>query len=105
MERDPVMIIYHVKSGQEEKLEGLIKKAWGLYQKEGLVHAKPHSCVLIPESDTSYAFVQSFAWVSSLATEYRSKAFDQIWDQMQSLCEERNGKMAIECRASKIVVE
>jgi len=88
---ETVLVTYHVKSGKEADFQELLSRAWGIYRKEHLVFAQPHVIVQDKESGEQPRFIEIFTWVSHSAPEHAPDSVKTIWDQMQSLCEARDG--------------
>jgi hypothetical protein len=97
-ESDPetVLITYHVKSGKEEELQDALSRVWEIYRKEHLVFAQPHVIVRDKEDGDKTRFVEIFTWESHAGPEHVPDAVKKLWDQMQSLCEARNGHGGLE---------
>ncbi|HNQ74465.1 MAG TPA: hypothetical protein PKN95_12780 [Verrucomicrobiota bacterium] len=100
---EPVLIVYHVKPGAEQALEDVLKRAWEIYRSERLVFDKPHVCVRVKEDAEKIRFVEMFTWVSYFATEHPPDSVKKIWDQLQSLCEDRGGNTGVEVRQAEIL--
>jgi uncharacterized protein YeeX (DUF496 family) len=101
---EPVLIIYHVRPGAEEALEDVLKRAWKIYRSERLVIDQPHVCVRVKEDTKTVRLVETFSWVSYFATEHPPDSVKEIWEQMQSLCEDRGGNMGVEVRQAEILM-
>ena len=95
---ETVLITYHVKPGKEAEFQDVLSRAWGIYRKEHLVFAQPHLIVQVKDGgDTSRtAVTEIFTWVSHAAPDHAPASVKKIWDQMQSLCETRDGRRGIE---------
>ena len=102
---DPEMVLvtYHVKSGKEDELQDVLARAWKIYRKEHLVFALPHVIVRENDGGDQTRFVEIFTWVSHAAPEHTPDAVKKLWDQMQSLCEARNGHSGLEGGEVKLV--
>jgi len=96
-----VMIIYHVKSGSENQLKDLLDRTWTTYQRQQLVFDRPHFCVRVNEDNEHVRFVEMFSWVGPFAAEYPSGAITNLWAQMGSLCEDRDGNPGMEVRPAE----
>ena len=97
-----VLIIYHVKPGAEDELEGLLAEAWNIYRREHLVCEGPHVCVRVKEDLRTLRFVEVFCWVGPFATEYPSDSVKSILSRIGALCEARDGNFGIEVCSAKI---
>ena len=93
---ETVLVTYHVKPGKENEFRETVLGVWDIYRKEHLVFAQPHVVVWDKEDGGKTRFVETFTWVNHAAPEHVSDAVKKIWDQMQSLCEERNGHGGLE---------
>ena len=103
-EADPVLVIYHVKSGAEAQLKRLLDEAWETYLKEGLVIPQPHICVQAHEDNEHDRFVEIFLWAGPMVTEYPSPSVQLLLERMQILCETRGGNLPIEFRGAKMIL-
>src|SRR6266705_1021906 len=103
-EPEAVLIVYHVKPGAVTELERLIQQAWKMYQKEHMVVKHPRICVRIKESGDNIGVVEVFKWVSHFATEHSPASVEEIWNEMRSLCEERQGNLAMEVHTAEMLI-
>jgi hypothetical protein len=102
-ERDPVVVIYHVKLGSEQELESLLARMWDTYMKEGMVCSEPHVRVRVHEGDSKYdRFIEIFVWRGPFVTEYSSETVEALMKKIQALCEPRGGQLAIEFRSAEM---
>jgi antibiotic biosynthesis monooxygenase (ABM) superfamily enzyme len=92
---ETVLIIYHVKSGREAEFQAVLSRAWQIYRTKHLVLAGPHLILRDTEGDKT-RFIEIFTWVSHAAPEHAPDAVKTVWEQEQSLCEERSGHGGIE---------
>jgi len=102
-ERDPVLIIYHVRPGSESELQNLLKRAWQTYLSEGLVCSKPHLVMRVREDEQNFRIIEGFCWVGPFATEYPPDQVKQVWRLIEPLCESRQGNASIEVRQAEIL--
>jgi quinol monooxygenase YgiN len=93
---ETVLITYHVKSGKEAEFQDVLARAWETYRKEHLVFAQPHVIVQDKENGGKNRFVEIFTWVSHAAPDHAPDSVKKIWEQMQSLCEARDGHRGLE---------
>jgi len=93
---ETVLVTYRVRPGEEQKLQATLSRAWDIYWKEGLVFAQPHVIIREKEVGDKHRFVEVFTWVSHHAPDHASDSVKTIWDQMQSLCETRDGHSGLE---------
>ena len=90
-----VLVTYQVKAGKERELEHALSRAWEIYRKERLVFVQPRVVVRTKEGGGKTRLVEIFTWVSSDAPDHAPPSVKAIWDEMQSLCEPRDGKKGI----------
>ncbi len=102
---ETVLITYHVKAGKEKELREVLSRAWTAYRQQHLVLAQPHVIIQDKETGENTRMVEIFTWVSSDAPEHArdSASMKTIWDQMQSLCEGRNGHNGLEGGAVELI--
>jgi hypothetical protein len=102
---ETVLITYHVKPGKEKALQETIALAWQAYRREHLVFAHPHLIVEDKENGDKTRLVEIFTWVSGNAPDH-ARDFASVktaWDQMQSLCETRNGRRGLEISVVELI--
>ena len=100
----PVLFTYHVKPGAEKALEAVLKQAWTIYRREGVVIEQPHLCVLFKEDDQNSCIMEMFALAGPFAIEYQSEAVKRIWEQIASFCEGRRGERGVEYIDAKVLM-
>jgi len=93
---ETVLITYRVKPGKEQRFQEALSRAWDIYRKEHLVFAQPHFIIRDKASGDRTRFVEMFTWVSHHAPDHAPDSVKNIWDQMQSLCEARDGHGGVE---------
>ncbi|MGD0061645.1 MAG: hypothetical protein ABSD58_19735 [Verrucomicrobiia bacterium] len=93
---ESVMVTYHVKPGTEAEFQHVLADVWAFYRKERLVLAQPHLIARSDDGPGNTRFVEIFTWVSHSAPEHVPASVGKLWDQMQSLCEPRNGQPGID---------
>lgn len=93
---ESVLVTYHVKPGTEDQFEHVLADVWAFYRRERLVLAHPHLIARADDGAGNTRFVEIFTWVSHKAPEHVPPSVGKLWDQMQSLCEPRNGHPGIE---------
>src|SRR2546426_13403 len=101
-ERDPVVVIYHVKPGCEQELEGLLARMWDTYVKEGMVCSEPHLRVRAHEDSKHDRFIETFVWRGPCVTEYPPETVKTLMKKMEALCEPRDGQLAVEFRSAEM---
>ena len=93
---ETVLLTYQIKAGKERELEHVLSRAWEIYRKERLVFVQPHVIVRTKEESLKPRLVEIFTWVSGDAPDHAPPSVKAIWDEMQRLCEPREGKKGIE---------
>ena len=101
---ETVLITYRVKQGKEQQLAATLSRAWDIYRKERLVFAQPHVIIREREEGDKHRFIEIFAWVSHDAPDHASDSVKNIWDQMQLVCETRDGHKGLEGGEVEILV-
>ena len=90
---ETVLITYHVQPGKEAELQTVLAHAWEIYLNEHMVFHRPHVIVRAAEDGDKTRLVEVFTWVKT--PDHASDKIKAIWQQEHSLCEERNGRVAI----------
>src|SRR3954469_3891660 len=98
-ERDPAVAIYHVRPGCEQELENLLARMWDTYVKEGMVCSEPHVRVRAHEDRKHDRFIETFVWRGPFVTEYPPETVKALMKKIESLCEPRDGQLAVEFRS------
>src|SRR4051812_34680662 len=93
---ETVLITYHVKAGKEADLEQVLARAWSIYTAEHLVFPRPHIIVRDKEAGDKPRVVEIFTWVSHSAPDHAPDSVKEIGNQMQALCEARDGHGGLE---------
>jgi len=93
---ETVEVTYHIKLGMEPQLQGVLSRAWAIYNQEHLVLAQPHFIVTTREYGNRPRMVETFAWVNHSVPDHAPKSVSGIWNEIQDLCEPRGGHDAVE---------
>ena len=93
---ETMLVSYFVKSGKEAAFQDALAKTWAVCRKDKLVFAKPHLVVREKDDAGKTRFVESFTWVSHAAPDNAPPELKAAWNEMQSLCEPRDGKHGID---------
>jgi len=101
---ETVLVTYHVKPGNEAQFQTVLSRAWEIYRREHFVFAEPHIIVRDTEDKDKPRFVEIFTWVSRAIPEHAPQNVKTIWQQEQSLCEERGGHYGIEPGEVELVI-
>lgn len=88
---ETVMLYYYVKPDMVAVMQDVLAKSWVLYRREGLVYSSPHVVTYSRDAEGRGQFIEIFTWVNHAAPEKVSPAIQQLWSQMKSLCENRDG--------------
>jgi len=101
---ETVLVTYRVKPGKEQQLAATLSRAWDIYRKERLVFAQPHVIIREREEGDKHRFIEIFTWVSHDAPDQAPDSVKNIWDQMQLVCETRDGHKGLEGGEVEILV-
>lgn len=93
---ETVLITYHVKAGKEWEMEKVLERAWKIYANKHLVFPEPHTLLLDRSVEAKPRIIESFTWVSHSAPDHAPDSVKEIWNQMQALCEARDGHGGLE---------
>jgi hypothetical protein len=93
---ETVMVTYHVRPGTEDQFQHVLADVWAFYRKQHLVFAEPHIIARADDGPGTTRFIEIFTWVSHTAPEHVPVSVSKFWDQMQSLCEPRDGHPGID---------
>lgn len=93
---ETVLVTYRVKPGKEQQLAATLSRAWDIHRKERLVFAQPHVIIREREEGDKHRFIEIFTWVSHDAPDHAPDSVKNIWDQMQLVCETRDGHKGLE---------
>ncbi len=93
---ETVIVTYHVKMGKEAAMEDVLKRAWDIYQNEDMVLKTPHIIVRDKESGNKTRMVEIFTWATHSGPEHPPERVKAIWNEMQTLCENRDGHRGLD---------
>jgi hypothetical protein len=93
---ESVLVTYHVKPGAEDQFQRVLTDVWAFYRQQRLVFAQPHVIARADDGPGTTRFIEIFTWVSHAAPEHVPASVGKLWDQMQSLCEPRDGHPGID---------
>ncbi|HWF37165.1 MAG TPA: hypothetical protein VG322_01515 [Candidatus Acidoferrales bacterium] len=93
---ETVHIVAHVKAGHEAEYAKLSGEAWALYKRLGLVLDKPHVVLRGTDEKGRAYFVEVFTWKSSDIPDHAPAAVKAIWQQLENVCEVRDGRPGID---------
>jgi hypothetical protein len=104
VETDPetVLVTYHVKADKADELARLIDRTWATYQRLGLVFDKPHLVMRGKEKGGEF-FAEILPWKTHSGPDNAPAEVHALWDEMQKVCEKRDGRDGIEIPEIEIV--
>lgn len=88
--------VAHVKSGHEAEYAELSAKTWALYKRLGLVLDRPHMVLRGADDKGRSYFVEIFTWKSSDVPDHAPPEVRAIWQQLEAVCEVRDGRPGID---------
>lgn len=93
-----VICTYRVAPGQEEAFRGLLDKHWTTLERLNLTTPEPTQVYRGQDPEGRPFFVEIFTWISADAPRiaHESPEVVAIWEPMATLCEERDGRPAME---------
>ena len=91
--------IVHVKTGQELEYVRLEAKSWAIYTRLGLVLPHPHIVLQGADDKGRPFFVEVFTWKSPDIPDNAPPEVKAVWQQMEQLCEPRDGRPGIDFEA------
>jgi hypothetical protein len=93
---ETIYSIAHVKPGMENQYAELSAKTWAIYRRLDLVLEKPHVVVRGVDADGLPYFVEIFTWKSPEIPDHAPPEVRAVWQQLESVCEKRNGRPGID---------
>jgi hypothetical protein len=93
---ETIYSIAHVKPGMENQYAELSAEAWAIYRRLDLVLEKPHVVVRGVDADGLPYFVEIFTWKSPEIPDHAPPEVRAVWQQLESVCEMRNGRPGID---------
>lgn len=93
-----VVCTYHVRPGQEDAFEGLLKNHLPTLVRLGLTNNQPAMSLKSVDEERRSTYVQIFEWANAEAAEraHEVPAVIAIWEPMATMCELRNGRPAMD---------
>lgn len=98
-EAKTVLAHYRVKPGCEDRLLRVVAGHWPVLRELDLVTDRPGEVYLLAEKGTGAPLiVEVFEWVDAEAVHraHTHPRVSEIWEAMDPLCEERDGRPAFE---------
>ncbi len=68
-----------------------------------MVLPKPHVLLQAHEDEQHDRFVEVLVWVAPFAMEHPSTVVSNLWEQVDALCEPRNGQLPVEYREIELL--
>jgi hypothetical protein len=95
---DTVICTYRVKPDKESQFIEVLKRHWPTLDKLGLVRGEPSRFYRGLDKDGRPFFVEIFTWRDAKAVEtaHEDPEVMSVWEPMGAMCEERNGRPAME---------
>jgi hypothetical protein len=62
-----------------------------------------HFCVMVKEDPTHNRIIEFLVWVSEFATEHPPAEVHALWEEEQSLCEDRGGDVGMEMHPAEVL--
>jgi hypothetical protein len=80
----------------ENQYAELSSKTWAIYRRLDLVLEKPHLVVRGTDVGGLPYFVEVFTWRSPEIPDHAPPEVRALWQQLESVCEKRNGRPGID---------
>lgn len=93
---ETVLSTFRPRAGQEDELLKTMNQNWSTLRKLGLVLQEPHLILRGKDDAGKTIFVEILTWRDHEAADHVPAEVQTIWNQLQSLVEERNGHKGIE---------
>lgn len=100
---ETVYTTFRVIPGKEEEFAKVLAKAWPTYHRLGMVLDRPHLVLRGEDEGGKPYFIEILTWKDHDAPDHAPAEVQAIWDQMNALCEKRDGHRRIEFYEVKIV--
>lgn len=92
---ETVHSLFQVKAGKEADFVRIYRQAWDAYKRLGMVIETPHILLGAKDDAGKPYFIDVLTWRNHDIPDHVAPAVREIWNQMESLCETRNGKRGI----------
>lgn len=102
-ETETVLSTFRPRAGKEGELLKTMNQNWSTLRKLGLVLQEPHLILRGKDDAGKTIFVEILTWRDHDAADHVPAEVQTIWNQLQSLVEERNGHKGIEFPEFEIV--
>ena len=103
VETETVYTTFYVIPGKEAEFWKVLERAWPTYYKHGMVLKRPHLILRGADDSGRPYFIEVLTWKDHDAPDHAPADVQAIWDQMNTLCERRDGHRRIEFYEVKVV--
>ena len=93
---ETVITTFRVKAGKEADFARAHAKAWPAYQKAEMVLSEPHIVLRGKDASGKTYFVEILSWKSHETPDHAPTEVQAIWQDLEALCEARDGHSGIE---------
>lgn len=100
---ETVYTTFYVVPGKEDEFWKVLERAWPTYYKHGMVLKSPHLILRGADDSGRPYFIEILTWKDHEAPDHAPADVQAIWDQMNALCERRDGRRRIEFYEVKII--
>jgi hypothetical protein len=100
---ETVLSTFRPRTGKEDELLKTMNQNWATLRRLGLVLQEPHLILRGKDDAGKTIFVEILTWRDHEAADHVPAEVQTIWNQLQSLVEERNGHKGIEFPEFEIV--
>lgn len=102
---ETVHSLFQVKAGKEADFVRVYSQAWATYKRLGMVVETPHVLLEAKDDASKPYFVEVLTWKNHDIPDHVPPEVREIWNQMESLCEPRNGKHGITFDEMRVVAK
>jgi hypothetical protein len=102
---ETVLSTFRPRAGKEDELLKTMNQNWATLRRLGLVLQEPHLILRGKDDAGKTIFVEILTWRDHEAADHVPAEVQTIWNQLQSLVEERNGHKGIEFPEFEIVTQ
>ena len=92
---ETVHSLFQVKAGKEADFVRVYSQAWDAYKRLGMVIETSHVLLEAKDDGGKPYFIDVLTWKNHDIPDHVPPEVRKIWNQMESLCETRNGKRGI----------
>ena len=102
---ETVHSLFQVKAGKEADFVRVSSQAWAAYKRLGMVIETPHVLLEAKDSAGKPYFIEVLTWKRHDIPDHVPPEVREIWNQMENLCEPRNGKRGISFDEMQVVAK